>query len=766
MFKLIPYELGKIWRKKSFIALTALLLAINAFMLWYLNNPRGDETPPLSAYKSAAGDLSGKSLEEQKTFLTDKADFLNNMEIVERYISLMQYNYSDMDEQLQKHLEAERETYRKIYEEFKDVYETGSYLSYTKNLQAEQKFVEEILAECETVAGYDDYIKSIEENKNRLSGISIFGQSGVDKNSFSARNIEKSYLDHKNLTSKNIRFTPSKGVKIASENMLTDLFLILSVMLVVGSLIIDEKEKGLFYVTRATRNGIVKCIAAKLFALLIQSAAIVLLLYGSNFLYAEFAAGVGDLGASIHSVSMFQESSVDISLGGYLMLGFLTKTALLFSLGAALTAASIVTSRSFAPMLCGVGFLGISYAAFKFIPAYSKFNPLKYLSFWGVFNPKYIYGEYLNFNIGGYPFERIHGAVIVCAAAFLTASAVCVLLFINAKSLDIRRVRISFPLFWKLRGNLFLHESAKILFTNKAIVVLVIFGVLLGGTELKKSYYPTLGEQYYAKIMHELEGELTEEKEQYILDEKARFDRAFEQIDRINEMCANGEIDERTAKSMISVWEAQTVLYPYFQRVEERYDAIKSNGGEFVYETGYRLLFGSAGGGYLTDMFMQILCVVFAFSGVMSIEHRFNSWNLISATAKGKKKIIANKALCCVVLCAAFGGLPWIFRVMTITKTFTLNLAETSVKNLPMYVDFPVGISIWLFVAFAVLLQIIVLLITCAGTLVLSYKLKNNAAAVFGGLLVFAAAPALAVMGMSAAQWFSLYPLYSLPALI
>ena len=50
MFKLIPYELGKIWRKKSFLTLTAVLLVINVFMLWYLNYQRDEYTIPLSAF--------------------------------------------------------------------------------------------------------------------------------------------------------------------------------------------------------------------------------------------------------------------------------------------------------------------------------------------------------------------------------------------------------------------------------------------------------------------------------------------------------------------------------------------------------------------------------------------------------------------------------------------------------------------------------------------------------------------------------------------
>lgn len=769
MLRLIPFELGKIWRKKSFLALTAVLLIVNAFMLWYLNEPRDEYSPQLSAYKAVSRDLSGLSDEEKRTFLSEKKTLLSNIQLVEDYIIIQKNiaNYTDAaDIEKRKLLEKNLEGLSENYEKYRGAYDSGEYLCYTSSLRAEQQLIEEISDEFAVVSGYDEYIKSIEQNKNRLSGISIFQQSGVNKNSFSARNIEKSWLDHKDLNSENIRFVPSRGIKLASRNMITDLFLLLSIMLFVGSLITEEKEKGLFYVTRATKNGIVKCIGAKLAALLIQSAAIVLLLYGTNFIFAEFTAGTGDLGAALQSVSAFQESSLSITLGEFFLLVFFTKTLLLFTFGAALTAISIVSSRSFVPQLCGVGFLGISYIAFRFIPAYSKFNTIKYLSFWGIFDPKYIFCEYLNFNIGDHPVSRTLCAVTVCAVLFFAVTALCVLLFAKGRSLEVRRIRIALPFPFKPFKSLLVHESGKILFTSKAVVVLLIFGFLLGYNGLQRSYYPTVGEQYYAELMHRLEGSLDNEKEQYILSEKARYENAFAQIELIDQMQNSDEIDSFTASSLRTVWEAQTVLYPYFERVEERYDFIKENGGEFVYETGYSLLFGKIGGGYLTDMLLQILCAVFAFSNVMSMENKNNSWNLLSATAKGKREIIVYKIIFCGITSAVIGALPWIFRTVSITKTFTLNLAGTSVQNLPMYAEFPISIPIRMFIVFAVCLQIISIMIAAAVVLAFSYKFKSNAAAIFGGLLVLAVPPALAVMGMDAAKWFSVYPIYDLPALI
>ena len=53
MTALIRFELQKVWRKGSFLSLMVLLLLLNIFLLWYLNQPKGDE-PPLSATKLSA----------------------------------------------------------------------------------------------------------------------------------------------------------------------------------------------------------------------------------------------------------------------------------------------------------------------------------------------------------------------------------------------------------------------------------------------------------------------------------------------------------------------------------------------------------------------------------------------------------------------------------------------------------------------------------------------------------------------------------------
>ena len=71
--------------------------------------------------------------------------------------------------------------------------------------------------------------------------------------------------------------------------------------------------------------------------------------------------------------------------------------------------------------------------------------------------------------------------------------------------------------------------------------VLLAFSILLGWNAFGKNYTPSAGEQYYQSMMLSLEGELTGEKEALIKAELARYDEAFSQIERIDQMAADSD---------------------------------------------------------------------------------------------------------------------------------------------------------------------------------------------------------------------------------
>ena len=104
--------------------------------------------------------------------------------------------------------------------------------------------------------------------------------------------------------------------------------------------------------------------------------------------------------------------------------------------------------------------------------------------------------------------------------------------------------------------------------------------------------------------MLQLEGELTDEKEALIISEQEKYDKAFSEIERIDNMTANGKISENAADGLKAELYAVTFFYPAFERVQHQYQRICENGGSFIYDTGYLYLFGLKNNDQLINLFI------------------------------------------------------------------------------------------------------------------------------------------------------------------
>lgn len=755
MICLIRSELKKVWGRKSFPGLMALLIFLNLFFLWYLNRP-GQGEPPLSAYRAVCRDISGMTEQEKLDYIRGLKEQTDGIALVEEVQNLFAQGTEAGNALARQRMNSNSGIYEKYYE----IYRTGNYLTYTRSLSEEQTLVDQLYEEISVVSGYDDYIRTVQENSSRLGGISIFQTDGSEE-SFSIRNIRKSAEDHSGMTSENIRWFPAEGITMALENPVSDLLLLLSVFLFVGQLITEEKEKELFAVTRACRRGVAADMAARIAALFLHCAILTLLLFGTGLLFGISAAGAGDLTAALQSMSSYTESSLPVSIITFLLAGAAGKVAAVFCFGLLLSAFAIFASRSILPQLAGIGFLTVNWIFYTQIPSYSGWNLLKYLSFFGLLRTDQIWGNYLNLNILGYPVSR--PACSLGTLAFLLAAGLSLTfgLFARGRHLTLRRKNSSFRMPFRPHDSLLCHESYKLLFANRILFVTAAFVCIIGWTDLERKYVPSAGEEYYQTLMKSLEGELDEEKEALIASEQTRFDEASGQIEKIDRMTADGTISESTGESMKLPWESEMAFYPAFQRVLVQYEKIQEKGGIFVYDTGYLYLLGSIDDSFLTDLLLLILCICFSFSNVIALEDSREMWKLISATRCGRRKVLRSKYLVCSSVCIGITILPWIFRWISISEVYPMKELQAGIQNIPQYSHFFLNIPILIFLFLAVLIQIIAVLLVTFLVLLLSRWRKNAFQALFLALLLFAVPLMLSEMGLPVIKWFSIWPLYS-----
>lgn len=713
MTALIGFELQKVWRKGNFLSLMVLLLLLNVFLLWYVNRPAGDE-PPLSAYKAVCQDISDMTEQEKFAYISDLKERADG---------------------------------------------SGDSLIYTDSPEKECTLIDELYEEISAVSGYDDYLASVQKNSSQLDGISIF-RSPTSEENFGSRNIVKSAADHAGLSSENICWFPSKGMTMAVESRATDLLLLLSVFLFIGQLITEEKGKGLFAVTRSTKRGLWADMGARIAALLIHSSVVCLLLYGSNLIVAGSMAGIGKLSASLQSLAPYVESSFPISLGAFLALGLITKIGAVFLLGLLLAACAVYSSHSFMPQLIGIGFLGLNWILYAFIPSYSHLNLLKHLSYFSLLRTDALFGTYFNLNIMGFPLGRTSCSLVLLAVLLSAGIAAVLLLFRYGNRLSMNRTSGYFHLPFHPHNSLFRHEGYKMLIANRGLLILLAFVILLGWNALGKNYTPSAGEQYYQSMMLSLEGELTEEKEAGIKAEQSRYDEAFAQMERIDQMVADGRISENAGDSMKEPWYSEVAFYPWFQRIQTQYERILSDGGVLIYDTGYLYLFGQMDDDFLINLLLISLCFSFAFANVMAMEDGKGLWGLLSATKLGRKRILVQKWMVCSVASMGVTLLPWFFRGLSISSVYPMGEIWAGIQSIPQYREFPVNLPILWFLMLTVLSQLISTQLICAVVLLLSKWRKNYFQTLFLALLLLAAPLVLAQMGISIMRWFSVWPFY------
>lgn len=754
MCRLIYYELAKIWRKRSFVLSVCVLLILNLFLLWYVNCSNG-ENVPLSAYKSFQNEIAEMSE-------TEKGDYISNLKETMDGVCLVQdvLDMQKMQGESGKTLAEQKMTANPgVFEKYYKTYQDRRYLHFTDSVWQEKKFIDELYNEQQKVAGYDAYLQSVQGNKASLSGISIFGNQ--DKNNFSTRNIEKSAEDYAALSDQNIRWMPSKALSVSMENIWTDLFLILSVFLFAGNLIFEEKEKKLFYITRSTKRGQFQSICAKLAALLIHCIAIAALLYGCNLIFSEVTIGFGDVTASIQSIAAYMESNLNISILGYIADAVLTKSAVLFGMGAILTALCILTDQMFLPYLAGMLLYGGSYLLYLLISAVGKGSLFKYVNLIGLMKTENLYGSYLNFDIGGYPISRLlvsWSVIVMLAALGIVAS---ILFFLHGTNFELSKRQPKHQRQFRLHASLIRYESYKIMIMNRALVILLLFSLVIGGRILNQKYNPSVQEQYYQNLMMQLEGELTEQKEALILSEQERYTQAFSEIEKIDGMVSDGEIDESTGEQLKADWYGITFFYPSFQRVMQQYQNIQENGGEFIYDTGYLYFFGRMNDDNLIDLLLLSLCMVIAFGNVMAMEFQSGSWYLLGATKQGKKKIIVRKTIVCVLSVMIISIIPVICRFVNISSVYPLRGLTAAITNVPCYQEFSLAIPVWFFILLLLLAQMASMIAVVIVVLLISYWRKNYIQTMFFAILILVVPIVLKLLGFEFAGWGSVYPLYS-----
>lgn len=650
-------ELTKVFCKKTMIGIFIALAILNGVLLW-VNENQKNQYYTAAQYKAAFADhegLSSKDAYEELSLMSQKLQLIKWLSFGED-ISGMLEEYPKIDGE-------------KLLSE----YENKTFLKYTDNIFKEQELIDDILAEAEVCVNYEEYLTEIDETAKRLTSTSLF----ADPDSFSYRNIARTPADFAHLKGSELRFAPSKGVEEATGSIATDLIALLMIMTAAVTIVTREKELNQLTLSRTSFKGRGELGTAKLLTCFSAAFVSVILLYGVNFTVSYFTYGFGDLSRQIQSVYDFNGSNLKISVLQYFVLFLLAKLAVYCVISALIYIVTVI-SRTAARVYGVLAVILASETALYYsIPSTSYLCPIKYINIFAYANTDKMFSNYLNLNLFGYPVNYIAVFTASVLALVIAFSVISVITFSKQTTIKSCFKKISFKRFSLFRGrnvSLFLHECYKVFIMGKALPILVAFAaaVIITYKPINESF-SSADDFYYKQYMLKYEGEYTSEKQGLIDDEDLFF--AETQAEMLEEM-ANTDGD-----TVFVLMKYQRILAPQnaFEKVKAHAEYLQTtDNGEFVYDSGYKLLTGDAAAGNkdltlgLTAMAMVIFCLVYVYAA----EYQTGANILLRTSAKGRMITFLHKLVIGLSIVTAIYFLtyfPYFYNVLSAYGTRSID---------------------------------------------------------------------------------------------
>ena len=400
---------------------------------------------------------------------------------------------------------------------------------------------------------------------------------------FAARSLERGAAVYESLADVTPRAAFLGGPEVLLSFHLTDALALLFPLAGGLTLLTHERAAGLVNLTRPTRLGRSRAYGRKLMAAATLSTAGFVLLYGVNALIAGLLYGFAGLDAPVQSLYGFAACPYRMTVGELLALAaglkylwLLCCTALIFLLCArAANAAAAVGCAA----LCG----GIAA-----LMAGSTQLWLRNLSLWQLADGQALCREAVYLNLLGSPSDRV-----LCGAIFLAALAVIAgiggaALYAQTPGGSGKRVAFTRspprPRHTCLAG----HELYKAMISRCGLWVLLAFfaviALLYGRFSPERSEF----EVYYRNYSEILSGAPSQEKDDYLASELARFDGLNEQLAELAQQYPDAAAFDREAEPIRN----QLRMEDAFHLAQNQYRALRP-GQVYLYQTGYQRLLGA-----------------------------------------------------------------------------------------------------------------------------------------------------------------------------
>ena len=743
-------ELRKVWGGRVFPVLLAILASANLLLLWMGTRPTAKQ-PPASAYRAVGAELNGKSMEEKGTYLREKCEEIESLVKIGQYYRELAYGDYGLTQY--------RQDNAAMFDAYEQEYKDKSYTLFTDNLNTEYRLFSQLQNEYNTVAGYGDFLQSVQTKATQLSGISIFQN---DRTGYDLKNIELTAQVYAGLTETPIDYFPQKGLYTAISYAFTDLILLASMLLLALILVRQERDSGLLSLVRSLPGGRLKTALAKLAAFAASLLVVLTVLYGVNLAYCSASFGLGSLNRTIQSVPALMRCTMQITVGQYLLRFLLAKWAGAFVMGLWVMLAALVAKRAAAGWVGALALPLAMYGIRAAIPATSHWNVIKYANMVSLLQTNELLGNYRNLFWFGSPVSLPLVEWLTAAVLGGSLFAGFCAVFAKAQLLPTAKRSLTLPFSHTTRAtSVPREEGRKLLLMNGAAVFLaafLAFGIYQGITS---ESYLDADEIYYAYYMKHISGPWRTESYNWLTEQGKEFAPMLEVQRRV----IGGELSSDALLAYNSLQQKYTV-YQQIVQFNIQYYLKQNPGAWLVYETGYRKLFGFTGTADVQDTLLAGLLCALCFSGLFAMERKGGMDEILAATPLGRKYTAKAKLRQSTLVAAviAFGTvLPHLWQILRDYGLPALLAPAMSISELqavPKCITLSDLLLFWLLCRFAACL--------CMSriTLWLGQKLGNLLPALFISAVAYCLPALLSLSGMkNGIEWLGFYPLFHAAAL-
>lgn len=733
---------------REFVTLGLIFCFIaDLFLLFAFTDRRLAETN-----RELMKDLGDGSPQEQLEVLEDRYETVTNLYQIDWYVAHGTY------------ISQQEAILRDLLDRYGDIYENNTYKMYTATYETELDYLSVIRSELSTVAGYKTFLANTQTQVEEYSAISIFNNTDT----FSYRNMVKAADDYRRLaeTDLDIEYYPQQGVYTALSFSYTDLFILLSVVLVSGLLITGEYDTGIYGYILTFPNGRARTAIAKYLAMAVSLLFIVVILYGINLGYCAAVYGLGSLDRHVQSMPFLMRFTYPVRIWQYILLFIFAKWLVSCILGGAVILIVQRTGKILSGTAFSLAFYGLNYLIYKAAVPNTRLAALRHINPYGMMRINEWLGTYLNYDVKGQPFS----SKILIAIAFLILTALMPLLFM-----------LSFPHRPKNRTSVLSDVLERISASEPTTVqreedhknfllggvALVLAGALAVSvyTAVKKDNLITAAEIYYRLYVKPMSGPYDEKKREEM--QEINDSAEFREIERMEELNSRGLVTPDEYKAFYYSHYDDYKRRESFQDLLNKVRYVKEHpGAQIMYETGYKKLFDLRELTDKTDMVKSFVIILICCCNIFCQEKTAGMDRLFGALANGRKRLQKAKHRDIVIISAAVAFMSFLERMIIVVKDYGLPAFFAPAMSMQEYSQLPVWLSVFLLCLISLTCRYLGCYICALVTAFISGRQKSAVSVLFFSSLVMLGPILLNILGLKGLKNVGLYPVMHFAAML